>query len=119
MDTIPFFELLVRDKILRLIGENVLLTQEIREQQISQNDVIDANWDIIHDQLDALEYHFGEDVFNKSNFKYLLGAVISHLSYRCNEDNVAKGTSAFVVRICEMFSRNADPSEYNFDSFVF
>jgi hypothetical protein len=124
MDSLVLIQHFATEEIIHIIVELVKRNQEIGEElkkmATPQDDVIDANWVKIDAQLNALESIVGSDSFNKHNFQYLLASVISHISDCCvNNYSVEKNTKSFVVRICEMFARNAHPSEYDFDKFVF
>lgn len=106
--------------IVELVKRNQEIGEELKEMAIPMDDVIEKNWATIDAKLDAFESIVGSDAFNKRNFQYVLASVISYLSNCCvNNYSVNKNTKSFVVRICEMFSRNAHPSEYDFDKFVF
>ena len=114
MDSIILFKHLLDDETVQLVAELVQRTRENHGKDIYQDALIDAHWAIIDRKLDQLELLLTPEVFKKRELQYIIGAAISHLSHICTEDTFLKGSSQFIGRICEMYPRNARPSEYNF-----
>ena len=116
MDSIILFKHLLDDETVQLIAELVRRTRENHGKDIFQDALIDGHWVIIDRKLDQLERLLTPEVFKKRELQYIIGAAIAHLSHICTEDNFKKGSREFLGRICEMYSRNAHPKEYNFNS---
>ena len=115
MDIGILYHHLLTAEIVRLVAELVQRTRENQGQDIFQDALIEAHWRIIHDKLVELENLLTPEVFKKRDLQYIIGAAIAHLSHICTEDNFKTGSYQFLARICEMYSRNASPTEYNFD----
>ena len=115
MDIGILFKYLLDDETISTVAKLVQRTRENHGKDIFQDALIEALWCIINGKLDQLETLLTPDVFKKRDLQYIIGAAISHLSHICTEDNFETGSYQFLGRICEMYSRNASPTEYNFD----
>ena len=106
------------NSIVALALRNKEFGKQLMQMETPQDEVIEKNWATIDARLDALESIVGSAAFHKRNFQHVLVSIISYLSTFC-EYSVKKNTKSFIVRICEMFARDARPSEYDFSKFVF
>ena len=116
MDIGILYKHLFDDETVQLVAELVQRTRENHGKDIFQDALIDGHWAIIDRKLDQLETLLTPEVFKKRDLQHIIGAAIAHLSHICTEDNFKKGSHEFLGRICEMYSRNAHPKEYNFNS---
>ena len=118
MDIGILYKHLLDYKTISTVAKLIQRTRENHGKDIFHDALIEGNWRRIDAKLDQLETLLTPEVFKKRDLQYIIGAAISHLSHICTEDNFETGSREFLGRICEMYSRNAHPNEYecNFNS---